>query len=215
MLRFGLFGIGITIEPFFWLSALLLNASAFDSGPGWISDMAAWVLVVLVSVLWHELGHAFAFQWFGYRPSIVLQGFGGFATAPGAANLPRWKDVIISLAGPMFGLGLFLVPYLLLTLGVIPPMNELAEGWRLILKYLLWANLVWSLLNLVPIYPLDGGRILLALFGPHRLRAALMTTIGVGVLFGIYLAVFSFSYFFLLFVIMMTYQNYQRLAVAR
>lgn len=212
MIRFGLFGIGITVEPLFWLSAVFLNARAFDAGTAaWIPDMAAWVLVVLISVLWHELGHALAFVLFGYRPEIVLQAFGGYATAPGAAQMPRWTDVTVSLAGPVFGLLLFVVPFALQLGGIIPSMHELPEGGRLILMHLLTVNLIWSVLNLLPIFPLDGGRVLFALFGPRRIRAALITTIAFGVLVGIFLALYWFSYLFLLFVILMTYQNYQRL----
>jgi len=56
MIRFGLFGIPVTVEPFFWLTAVLINTGAFRGGPEMIPDLAAWVFVVLVSVLWHEAG---------------------------------------------------------------------------------------------------------------------------------------------------------------
>jgi Zn-dependent protease len=211
MLRFGLFGITVTVEPFFWLTALLLNSQAFSAGPEMIPDLAAWVFVVLVSVLWHELGHALAFQRFGYRPEIVLQAFGGATSAPGSSKMSRWTDITVTLAGPIFGLGLWAVLTVLQGRGIIPPMNQLPRGGQLIMGYLLMANLFWSILNLIPIYPLDGGRILLALFGPRHLRAALITTIGVGILFCALVAAVYFDPLILLIIVLMTYQNYQRL----
>lgn len=211
MLRFGLFGITVTVEPFFWLTAILLNSQALNGGPEMIPNLSAWVFVVLVSVLWHELGHALAYRSFGYRPEIVLRAFGGSTFAPGTSQLPRWRDIAITLAGPAFGLGLWGLLTFLQDRGIIAPMETLPRGGQLIMSYLLMANLFWSILNLIPIYPLDGGQVLFALFGPKRLRPALITTIGVGVVFGALVALVYFDPLILLILILMTYQNYQRL----
>jgi len=113
-----------------------------------------------------------AFRHFGYRPEIVLQAFGGATSAPGSAAMPRLTDILVTLAGPAFGLLLWASLSFLQHRGVIPPMESLPRGGQLIMGYLLMANLWWSILNLVPIYPLDGGRVLMALFGPRRLRPA-------------------------------------------
>jgi len=209
MLRARIFGIPVTIEPWFWLTAALLSPGAFTSGsPDALSDLAAWMFVVLVSVLWHEFGHAIAFRQFGFRPEVVLRGFGGYATAPGSGSMTRRQHILVSLAGPAAGLVLWAVLRTLLAEGLIP--TELPRGGRLILGYLLFANLYWSLLNLIPVFPLDGGQVLLSAFGPRRLRLALGTTVAVGIVSAVWVFMTFGSIFFPLFIGIMTYENYQR-----
>jgi Zn-dependent protease len=205
-----LFGIPITIEPYFWLTAMLLNFGALTGGAEAVPGLAAWLFTVLVSVLWHELGHALSYKLFGCRSEIVLHGFGGHTVGIGGAALPRGKSIVVSLAGCAFGLSLWFVLIKLMETGVIPPFQSLPQGGRLILFYMLEVNLVWSLLNLIPMYPLDGGQVLFALFGRRRMRAALIVTIGVGVICCVIATILG-SYYLLLLPIMMTYQNYERL----
>jgi Zn-dependent protease len=211
MLRARLFGIPVTIEPWFWLTAALLSPGALTSGsPDALSELAAWMFVVLVSVLWHEFGHAFAFRRFGYRPEVVLRGFGGYATAPGSGTMTRTQHILVSLAGPAAGLALWAALTALLVQGVFPPASEMPRGARLILGHLLFANLWWSLLNLIPVFPLDGGQVLLSAFGPRRLRLALGTTVVVGIVTAAGLFFTFGSIFFPLLLGIMTYENYQR-----
>jgi len=89
----------VRVYAWFFLSAVLLGQSY---GFGW--RMAAWIFVVFVSVLCHELGHAVVGRVFGGHPEIHLQAFGGvtfpqFRKSPGPG-----RQFVLSVAGPLFGL---------------------------------------------------------------------------------------------------------------
>ncbi|MBX3273372.1 MAG: hypothetical protein KF729_24125 [Sandaracinaceae bacterium] len=157
--HFTLFGFPVRVHPLFWVISLLFGASGL--GSTWTSEallaVGLWVLVVFVSILWHELGHAFAMRRFGYAPFILLHGMGG-ATAWGAGPArpsPKVR-VIVSLAGPFFGFALG---------GVVFAASLLiAEDahWavRQFVRAMIWVNVGWGACNLVPMLPWDGGQAL-------------------------------------------------------
>ena len=70
-LRFTVAGIPVRVHPLFWLITLLFGAT------GNLLLLPIWILVIFVSILIHELGHAFAFRRFGQRSHIVLHFSGG------------------------------------------------------------------------------------------------------------------------------------------
>lgn len=111
-----------------------------------------WVVIVTVSVLIHELGHAMAFRAYGSQASISLQGLGGVTTG---RRLPPARNLVVSLAGPLAGLFLLGVPAVLLS------QSDLVEGetGELALTYAIFINVFWSLVNLLPVLPLDGGNV--------------------------------------------------------
>ena len=74
-LHFRLFGFPIRITPWFWIGAVLLGIGG-DSAP---EAVLTWVVVVLISILVHELGHAFAIRYFGESARITLYHLGGLA----------------------------------------------------------------------------------------------------------------------------------------
>lgn len=127
---------------------LLLLGSA-RSGPAAFADGALYAGIVFGSVLVHELGHALAGRSRGLGVvEIVLHGFGGltrFARPPSPA-----EGVGVTLAGPAAGLalGLALVPV------------RLAVGGVGVLDAAIAFNVGWSLFNLLPMFPLDGGQVL-------------------------------------------------------
>jgi Zn-dependent protease len=176
-LNFSLAGIPVRVHPLFWLIALLLGSS------GDILVLPIWVLVIFVSILVHELGHALAFRRYGQRSQIVLH-FAGGLTIPepvpwgsGLANIARTpnQQIFISLAGPGAGfvLAALVIAVVVVTggsvittwlLGFIPlPLSAVMPyGGRilnLLVTLLLWVNVFWGLINLVPVYPLDGGNV--------------------------------------------------------
>lgn len=146
--RFPLFGIPVRISPVFWVVALFLGGNQRP-------EMAAvWVGAVLVSILVHELGHAVLQQFFGGRSEIVLYAFGGYASAVGVRE-SWWRQILIALAGPAAGFVLAGVVYgAVLQFGL--PDAMLA---RVLIDDLLWINIAWGVLNLAPIWPLDGGHV--------------------------------------------------------
>ncbi len=138
----------------------------------------SWMFIVFVSVLIHELGHALASRMFGYRPSIALAWMGGHTLPTDAPGPLPWKrDVLITAAGPFFGLMLGFASYAASQRFEEPP------GLVFFLQTFALANFFWAVLNMMPVLPLDGGRITTALatraFGP---RTGFMLAQGLAVL---------------------------------
>lgn len=175
-LRFRIGSIPVTVEPWFWLSGLMLNMQNMQ-GP----RIVLWLLVFFVSVLVHELGHALATLAFGARASIRLHSFGGL-TQP-SRNLSRWRTVAMTLAGPGAGFALSGLAFAVLRLA---PDLPLQAHWAV--QQLLIVNLVWGLMNLLPIPPLDGGHVLLGVVGRRHERTARIVAVvfaGLVVLYGL------------------------------
>ncbi len=106
----------------------------FQDPQGGMNYVVLWVVVVFISVLIHELGHIFMGRIFGSDGHIVLYGFGGLAI--GSNDLrKRWQRIAVSFAGPF-----------------------------VLYNQLVWVNSFWALMNLLPIWPLDGGMISRELF---------------------------------------------------
>lgn len=129
--------------------------------------LVSFVGVMFVSVLFHELGHAVAFRAFGSPAAIRLWGLGGLTS--GQQPDRRWQDVVVSAAGPLPPLLLIGLPSFVAWNAGVGIGNEWAEA---ILYFLWWINLVWSVINLVPILPMDGGRLFETLFGLGPARIA-------------------------------------------
>ncbi len=154
-LRFQIFGIPIRVHPLFWaMSAFVVWQSADDPKLKLLG-----VGCVFLSILIHELGHAVTLRRYGFPSEIVLYMMGGYATS---THLSTWKRVLVSAAGPGAGFvfyGLLRgIVYLL-----IRSNSEINDATAYCLGLLLWINLYWGLLNLVPCLPLDGGHIMEAL----------------------------------------------------
>jgi Zn-dependent protease len=155
-LRWRLFGTRVRVHPLFWLMGLILGYNAFiPLGAGYL---LLWVACVFASVLLHEFGHVWVGRLFGSHGSIVLYSFGGLAV--GSNNLERrWQRVLVLLAGPLIQLALFAVVFF----GKPFYLPHVPDQWyrpvRIAVIMLEEINLVWALLNLLPIWPLDGGQI--------------------------------------------------------
>jgi stage IV sporulation protein FB len=156
--------IPVFAEPFFFLLVLFMVSSASS-----VQNGIVWALCVTFSVLVHELGHAFVAAWYKLQPAVVLHGWGGF-TIHEPARRDR-HDALIVAAGPAAGLLLGAV-----VLGASWIAEAYAPGAiaaRPLLERavdsLLFVNLFWSFVNLVPMFPLDGG--LLFRLGAKRLLA--------------------------------------------
>jgi Zn-dependent protease len=202
--RFSLFGIPVAVNWMFWLIAVLLcPVLRATNRPYGIQLLIVWVVVVFVSILIHEFGHAFAYRRYGGRPSVLLYGMGGLAAAPG--RYTRNQHIVITLAGPGVQLVLALVFYLLLKFGPPPASVQLMAFYA----FMIQVNLFWALLNLLPIYPLDGGRFLEHLMHGDRapLRAQIGAACAVGA--GAFLFMKTGSLFNLLVFGYLAYMNFQ------
>jgi len=171
-LRFQIFGIPVRIHPFFWLVALLLGYRSGDP-----ASVLIWVVALFLSILVHELGHAMAMRAYGFRPWITLYGLGGLTGCDQAySHRSRGSEslgqILISAAGPAAG---FLLAALLLLgvvlaghgeniffdtpLGLTPVVSPQVTRIDELLNSVFFICVLWGLVNLLPIYPLDGGQI--------------------------------------------------------
>src|SRR5262245_939187 len=154
-LHFDLFGTPIRVHPLFWLVTVILGWSALDS-PNPFLSMFVWVVVVFLSILLHEFGHVWMGKAFGSDGYIVLYSFGGLAVRSNDLR-NRWQRILVSLAGPAIQLLLWAVIEGALYLagpGWLVGQSEAVQDFIWQLRVI---NKYWPLLNLLPVFPLDGG----------------------------------------------------------
>lgn len=171
MLQFRLFDYPVRIEWMFWVLCVLLGMNYLqESDPSGLGKFVLMTAVVLGSILWHELGHAWARKRSGAPWSeIILYGFGGLCGGPG--HFTRGQSIAIAAAGPAASLLLGGLTWLL----VFTP--GIRNEWvAFFVGQMLWVNVGWAILNLLPILPLDGGRIFEGIVGPRH--AALVPKVG-------------------------------------
>jgi len=176
-LRVGLFGFPVHVDLSFVLIMGLIGWMSQVRGP---RDLTVWIVVATASILVHELGHAVVARTTGARPAIALSGFGGLTTYVPPRPLSRARSLSISLAGPASGLAAGgAVWWLRQALG------EQLEGGSLLERataYGVFTTIAWSVLNLVPVLPLDGGQAMRELLpgdAATRTRRAAMVSLGV------------------------------------
>ena len=233
-LNFSIAGIPIRVHPMFWLLAAFLG-----SGSGDFAQILIWVFIVFFSILIHELGHAFAFRRYGQDSYIVLHFMGGL-TIPDSV---RWgndrvnvslspnQQIFISLAGPFAGfifaslviggvifLGGSIVVNFLLGFIPVPQLASLPFGntaLRIFIAMLLWVNVFWGLINLLPVFPLDGGQVarnVLIQYDPwDGARKSLWVSVITGGLVAIAAWVFLNSIYMAILFGMLAFQSYQAL----
>jgi Zn-dependent protease len=173
----GAFGVGsiagirIALHPSWLVIAFLVTYSLAvgdlpDRFPGWEQPLY-WIVggavaaFFFASVLAHELSHALVARRFGIKVrDITLFIFGGAASLEGDTRRPR-DEALIAAAGPFASLGLGAALWLIGALVTQPQVAALV-GW------LGFINISLGLFNLIPGFPMDGGRILRALL--WRLR---------------------------------------------
>jgi Zn-dependent protease len=178
-LRFSLFGFPVRIHLWFLVVAALIGISGPEPS---LPRAGVWIAVVVVSVLVHELGHAFAARTIGAEPTIDLYALGGLTAFSPPRPMGRWQSIGISLAGPFAG---FLLGFLVLSgaaaLGMDHPGPFVTTDAALIdvvIGASVWVNLYWGAVNLLPILPLDGGNVVRSLLpGDEAKRDRLATVV--------------------------------------
>ncbi len=156
-LRFHIYRIPVRVHPLFWLISIFFVWKSTDNPQLKILG----VLCMFFSILVHELGHAIVIRRYGYPSEIVLHAMGGYATS---SNFSTWRSVWVSFAGPLAGFIVWGIvaaaKYFMIHYYQEPLTNDAV--WYCI-WILLFINGYWGLMNLLPILPLDGGRISQAL----------------------------------------------------
>lgn len=187
----------LRIDPLFWVLALAI---------GWLNSQSLlgtflWGLVILISVLVHELGHACTAVFFGQKATITLMIMGGVTEREGG-KLKPWQDFLIILNGPLAGFLTFLLCASLRDSALVA-----SSGLLLYLTSVgSYVNFFWTLVNLAPIYPLDGGQLLFvalkSFFGVKGVKVTFFTSalvaLGLAVFF-FFLHAFLAGAIFLLF----------------
>lgn len=157
---------GIRLEAH--LSFVLLLAYAASVGwmdGGGLTTMAwsvSFVLLLFTVVVLHELGHCLMARRYGIRTNrILLLPIGGMAEFDTIPREPR-RELAIAVAGPAVNYALIAV--LLLVFGWPAPLGEVdvPTAWAEIPRLLLYVNIVMGVFNLLPAFPMDGGRMLRA-----------------------------------------------------
>lgn len=232
-LQFTLLGFPVRVHPLFWVLTLLLGSSS-----GSLLQILIWVAIVFISILVHELGHSVAMRMYG-QPSSILLHIGGGMAIPQSVQFGHQtatvyftptQQVIVSLAGPFAGFALAMLTLAIaamlggqisisLLLGFIPIPSAMLPNSGLILNIiiaiLLWVNVFWGLINLLPVYPLDGGQVTRALMLKSDPWNGIRTSLWISVITGGLMAILSLTllgstYMALLFG-MLTFQSYQSL----
>lgn len=187
------FGIPVFLDLSFFIAFSFFSASlsGLFEGPVTVKvlfGMAA-TSMLFGSVLLHELGHCVAARVVGEEPSrITLFFLGGVASLKGLGKSPA-AAFLIAVCGPLVS-ALLGVAFLLLK-------PEVAGNWREVVTYGSYINIALCLFNLLPIVPLDGGRVVVAcvwgildgrftqgMEGYFRASDAAVTWIGRPLLFG-------------------------------
>jgi Zn-dependent protease len=147
-LSFRIASIPVRVDAMFLVVAIVLGLGGRTG-----LTLAGWVVAVFLSVLVHELGHALAFRMFGQTPRVRLWAWGGLTS--GSAPLPPGRDVVVSLAGSATAIALLGLPAYVVTRTATFTSVAAFAFWH----DLVWVSLAWSLLNLLPLLPLDGGNV--------------------------------------------------------
>lgn len=227
-LNFSIFGFDVRVHPFFWVMCLILGFS-----PDGLERIGTWTVLVFISILIHELGHSFMMRRFGIDSHIVLHSFGGLAISRSArrSQLDWIRQIMISLAGPFAGFlfgGLVLgivyasggIVYLTKVFDFLPIPVAFTlvsgRGGEMLndaIWIIIWINTFWGLINLLPVFPLDGGQVAMHLFirfdpwngGRNALWLSVLT--GVALAIGGYILLDSFFMAFMFG--MLALQSYQ------
>ena len=204
---FVLFGIPVYFSWWFFLLLAVLGYRGDGLSPESMLDMGLFALAGTVSVLVHEFGHAFAGRRFGgVGPVIYLHGFGGICGFQ-QAKFTRKQDFFMTLAGPAAGYALGI---LALGLSIALPPDAPVKFVDLV-STTVFINFLWSTLNLLPVMPLDGGRMLQALLGPRRIKI----TLWIGLATAVILIPLAFKTGFLILPILLGYFAWQHFSALR
>lgn len=197
-LRIG--SIPVHVEWPFFLIAALLGGNLIRSWPGnRLVFLAIWVSIVFVSILVHELGHAVAYRSNAQHPKITITAFWGLTE--GQRELPKWRSVMVSVSGVIAAIVVLAIPAKLLYEGNV--LFPAYSKWNFVVYEVWYINLWWSVANLLPLLPLDGGQVTRTMWG---LRTARFASLGSGAVVAIWLFVAGHS-FAAIFIAMLALMN--------
>jgi Zn-dependent protease len=194
-----LFGIDVKVHWSFWLLPLMIIFSG-NTGPLSVGMHLGLLFAMFACVVMHEYGHALTARRYGIRTrDVTLYPIGGVANLERISEKPR-EELVIAIAGPLVNVGivacLVAALYLKASWYPIEEENPIFDRGDLFLSLLMWLNVGMVLFNMIPAFPLDGGRVLRALlaFKMDRLRATrIAVRIGTALIFTLAFVSFFFT----------------------
>lgn len=201
---FRLFGFEVRLDwSWFFLAILVtwtlavgyfpIHTPKLTSNTYWMMGLFG-TIGLFISIVFHELSHSLVGRYYGVPiAGITLFIFGGIAQMSEAPLNPK-SEFYMSLAGPLFSFGLAIVFYLLFHIGTLLSWPVEING---VLEYLSTINLILGIFNLLPGFPLDGGRVFRAILWWWKGNLNWATEIacrgGIGLGFGlIFMGIFEF-----------------------
>ncbi|MGA2916889.1 MAG: site-2 protease family protein [Sedimentisphaerales bacterium] len=195
---FSLFGFKVKLDVSWFILAVLISWSlatgVFPSYFGGLEKATYWWMGIagaaglFVSIVFHEFCHSIVARYYGLQmKGITLFVFGGVAEMEGEPQSPK-VEFLMAIAGPISSVLLGGVFYLI---GKAGKNAGLPLSITAVLAYLSWINILLAGFNLVPAFPLDGGRVLRSILwaAKHNLRWATHIASSMGAMFGIFLIV--------------------------
>lgn len=191
-------GIGVYVHWSFWILPVWILMSTVSDGRGWAAGLSSVVFIFAIfgCVILHELGHALMARRFGIGTrNITLYPIGGVASLERMPTRPS-QELAIALAGPAVNVaiaGALFAGAILTGLGSLAPVGDVIGGP--FLSSLMWVNVALAIFNLLPAFPMDGGRVLrafLAMQMPYLQATTIAARVGqaVAILLGL-LGLFS------------------------
>ena len=198
---FKVSGISVKVHITFFL---LLFLAMYGGLKGLVFILGVFSFVTL-----HELCHSMVAQKFGIKvKEITLLPIGGVASMAKMPDKPS-EEFFISIAGPLLNIAVILIFYLPLrflvgadTLHGFFVTGPSLATWTQVLIYIYWINLILAVFNLIPAFPMDGGRILRSILAPRLgYQKATKIAVSLGHLFALIFAFVGFRYNLFLLVI--------------
>lgn len=206
-LKFQIGSIPVTIHWSFFL-LVLIGALGGD-----LLYALVWALAVSVTLIVHEMAHALMAKYYGQLPAVTLYAMGGLTSFGSLFRMTNQQNILMTAAGPFAG---FTLAALLYGFAYFARLSGvMITGFAAsLLSMLIYINLVWGVINLVPMLPLDGGQIMrhlwLWLKNPLDERTPLVISLVVGVIV-IAICVYLRMTWLLLITLWITFQNFTRL----
>lgn len=206
-MNFTLFRFPIKIEGTFLL--ILLIFLNYDLSAGNYTSFLLKAAGILISFLFHEMGHALMFRKYGIESKMVFHGFGGVCIPQNSRPVTHWNDILITLAGPFMNFVMAGISFLVLKSGM--PIAAEAEA-EIFFNFFLFINLLWGIFNLIPLLPMDGGMALQSFMKAIKIKKAIEISIFISFAVLAAFAVWcinSGSLWNIALVIFFAYENYE------
>ena len=175
-------GIDLYVHATFLLLLAWVAFQQYANGLAAVLGALVYIVTLFAIVVLHELGHALTARRFGILTrDIILLPIGGVARLERMPRQPR-QELLVALAGPAVNVVLAAILYAIVRIGGGSTgadlyVVETASSWRAFLYQLVVVNVVLALFNLLPAFPMDGGRVLRAVLAMRMRNYARATEI--------------------------------------